>query len=103
MVSEVARAKHLGAEIVFIFFVTDDKEDSSPFTVNTTRFPHGIAPVVKHIEANGMLAGFHTLPIVVPKRSSLRNHTDALVPEGLAPTFRSGCPMRHGRPRLTGR
>ena len=90
---EIARAKALGADLMFILEVTDDDKHANPYQVNRTRFPSGINSTAAYIRKHGLQVGFHTEPIVINVFSDIvKTNPAALMPEGLAPTYRSGCP-----------
>ena len=95
----VARAQALGAELLFMDAAVRDED----WTFDTAKFPSGINTTAAYIRSQGHLVGLHTLPYppthLVDDPAFVR---DVLVPEGLAPTYRSGNTwVAHGRPAGT--
>ena len=84
----VARAKALGAQLLFI----DQAMDDSNWTFYQSKYPSGIGHTAAYIRSQGILVGLHTLPY--PPTELVNDDEafvkEALVPEGLAPTYRSG-------------
>jgi hypothetical protein len=59
---------------------------------DSARFPSGFNDTAQYVRSEGLAVGLHILPIIVwPMTHLSQQRPDVLVPEGLAPTFRSGC------------
>ena len=83
----VDKAKRLGVDILFASAVL-----TKELTEDSTRFPSGFNDTAQYVRSEGLAVGLHILPIIVwPMTHLSQQRPDVLVPEGLAPTFRSGC------------
>lgn len=106
-----ARAAALGVQTIVL--LSTWASPGEELVISNKSFPHGIRQTVDHVmERHGIKVGIHMHPdIVWPCRGStgleclstgigiapmVHQHLDGLVPEGLAPTFRSGSPPGSG-------
>jgi hypothetical protein len=105
----IERAKILGVDTVVI--LNDWHEVGEELTVSRTNFPKGINHTVELLRAEGIQTGLHMHPdIVWPCSNStgieclttgngispfVLDCPTCLMPEALAPTFRSGMPQPH--------
>ena len=82
-----ARAIALGVQLLFI----DQALDNYNWTFYEHKYPRGINFTTSWLRAQGLKVGLHTLPYPPTQHANDPSFAAAvLVPEGLAPTFRSG-------------
>jgi hypothetical protein len=82
----VIKAKALGVDVMFVSAVL-----TKELTEDRKRYPSGFHATADFLRSAGLEVGLHILPIIVwPTTQLAQRHPEVLVPEGLAPTFRSG-------------
>ena len=80
------KAKQLGVDVMFLSGVL-----TKELAEDSRRFPSGFNQTARYVRSQGLEVGLHILPIIVwPTTKLAQERPEILVPEGLAPTFRSG-------------
>jgi hypothetical protein len=80
------KANRLGVDVVFVSEVL-----TKELAEDSIRFPSGFNQTARYLRSVGLEVGLHILPIIVwPTTALAQERPEVLVPEGLAPTFRSG-------------
>jgi hypothetical protein len=82
--TEIAYAKRLGAQMLFI----SGALDAQTWTFHKKKFPSGINASINAVRAAGLKPGLHTLPY--PPDMSPEVAREVLVQDTIAPTYRSG-------------
>lgn len=84
---DTSRALSLGADLLFLMGTLD----VNTWDFDPIKYPSGINATMDYIRSKGLLVGLHTLPY--PPMNLVHNSpafvAETLLPEGLAPTYRS--------------